>query len=201
MKGRNRKTLWLFVALCTMVILTTGCTATWISAIGAALPSLSALVTAIATFIAALSGKTVTTAVSNAIAKITADIQTQITNAQTLISAYKNSANQTLVGEISAVLNAIVANLSSILTGANITDAATVGKLAQLVGLGVAAIQAVIALIPLLTPAAAALTEGEVKTLELHHNAFKSTYNSIRTTPANPPSGDVDAALATLQPM
>ena len=195
-----RRTHLLLLCLCLCVVCLTGCTSTWITAVGAALPTLSALVTAIATFIAALAGKTVAQNVSDAIAKITADVQAQITNVQAIIAAYKASPDPTLLGEIKTVLNAVLANLSSILTDFSIVDSSTVSKLAQLVGLGVAAVQAILALVPLLSPAkTATLTEDEAKTLELHHSAFKATYNHIRTTVTG--ETDVDAALATLEPM
>lgn len=199
-----RRTHLLLLCLCLCVVCLTGCTSTWITAVGAALPTLSALVTAIATFIAALAGKTVAQNVSDAIAKITADVQAQITNVQAIIAAYKATPNPTLLGEISAVLNAILANLASILTGFSIVDSSTVARLAQLVGLGVAAVQAILALVPLLVPGPGVggipeLSEAQKKTLGLHQSAFKATYNTIRTAPSG--SVEVDAALATLKPM
>ncbi len=199
-----RRTHLLLLCLCLCVVCLTGCTSTWITAVGAALPTLSALVTAIATFIAALAGKTVAQNVSDAIAKITADVQAQITNVQAIIAAYKATPNPTLLGEISAVLNAILANLASILTGFSIVDSSTVARLAQLVGLGVAAVLAILALVPLLVPGPGVggipeLSEAQKKTLGLHQSAFKATYNTIRTAPSG--SVEVDAALATLKPM
>ena len=199
-----RRTHLLLLCLCLCVVCLTGCTSTWITAVGAALPTLSALVTAIATFIAALAGKTVAQNDSDAIAKITADVQAQITNVQAIIAAYKATPNPTLLGEISAVLNAILANLASILTGFSIVDSSTVARLAQLVGLGVAAVLAILALVPLLVPGPGVggipeLSEAQKKTLGLHQSAFKATYNTIRTAPSG--SVEVDAALATLKPM
>jgi uncharacterized protein (DUF697 family) len=199
---RLRKSHLLLLCLCLSVVCLTGCTATWLTAVGAALPTLAALVKAISTFIAALSGKTIADNVSAAITKITDAIQAQITNVQALIAAYKASADQTTLGEIKAVLTSIVSNLGSILTGFSITDSSTVSKLAQLVGLGVAAVQAILALVPLLMPAKGTqveLTPVEVIILEAHNKVFKSTYNTIIKTP----SGQVfvDEALATLKPM
>jgi uncharacterized protein (DUF697 family) len=162
-----------------VVSLLTGCTAAWLGAVSAMLPSIVTLVEAIVAFATGLSGKTVSVATLNFIQKVALDIKGEITNAQTLIAAYKNSPDNSTLGSLTAVFNSIVANLGSILSNANITDSATVGKLTQLVGLGVAAVQAVLGLIPLvignMTKFAAKEETGSGLSLMLYPRQIKSS--------------------------
>lgn len=131
------------------ILFMTGCTSAWIGAIGGLLPSIQAVVTAIVAFIAALQGKTVSSATNAAIQKWQQNVATEIANAQTIIAAIKQGATPTLLSEFQAVMQSVLQQFNSILAGVDVTDPSTVAKLTQFVGLGVAALNAILALIPM----------------------------------------------------
>ena len=83
----------IFVLMIALVAMTCACTATWLSLLSAALPSIATLVQAIAAFIAGLSGKTVATSVETFVNKVAQDIAGQIQNIQDLISAAARNCN------------------------------------------------------------------------------------------------------------
>lgn len=183
-----------------------GCSAAWLGAVSNLLPFVESAVSAAIAFVLALEGKTVPANVSAAIQKIGDDIATEITNVQTLIATYKASASTTLLGEIQAVFQGILANLSSILSGFQVTDSTTVAKLGQLVGLAVAAVQAILALIPLVqaklaTPGVTReeleaddqFAADQVKNVE---KGLKEGYVAVVTTHTT--NADVNTALDTL---
>lgn len=189
------------------VCLVTGCTAAWLSAISALLPALATAVDAVAEFVVALEGKTLSSAFVAGVQKVVSDIQTEITNLQTIIASVSGTVTASVTQQIQTVLQAIVANLGSILSGADITDSSTVTKLTQLIGIGVSAVQAILALIPVLlarltaTPApdeaelhqADQLAAGSLKHV---HDGLREAYKTVRDTPTT--SADVNTALAAL---
>jgi hypothetical protein len=192
-----RKSHLLLLCLCLSMVMLTGCTATWITALGAAIPGISALITAIATFVAALAGKTVSASVAAAIKKYTADALAELQNLASIISAVAGAVTQDTIGKISVALNAVLTNLQGILTSANITDSATLSKLSMLIGLGVAAVQAALALIPLIAVKnTAPLSTAELTVLDHHMKGFKAEYHVIQSTLTG--QVDVDAALAEM---
>lgn len=148
----NWKGFWrTFCILYSIVLVATlmsGCTATWIGAISALLPALDAAVVAIVSFVKNLEGKTISASVSAAIQKVVSDIQTQLQNLSSLISAAQ-SGGASVISQIGAVLNSILSNLGSILSGLNISDSSTLQKITELVGLAVSAVQAILAIVPL----------------------------------------------------
>lgn len=182
-----------------------GCSAAWLGAVSALLPALEAAVSAAIAFIMALEGKTVPPAVTAAIKKIGDDIAAEVTQVQQLIAAYKSAASTGTLSQIQATMQAIVTNLGAILTGASITDSSTVAKLTALVGLAVAAAQAVIGLIPLVTGALTSgastqVLEAQDKEAAAHitsaHSALQQAYVTIHNTPTE--NADVNSALSAL---
>lgn len=194
-----------YYAVFLIMLFCAGCSAAWLGAVSALLPALEAAVGAAISFVLALEGKTVPPAVAAAIKKIGDDIATEISNVQALIAAYKSSASTGLLSQIQAVFNAIGANLASILTGLNVTDSSTVSKITQLVALATAAVQAILALVPMVIvklesgaspeelgredKIASAAVQVTTKTL-------KETYVSIVSEYTENP--DVNAALDSL---
>jgi hypothetical protein len=200
----------LFESILLLACVLCGCTAAWLSAVDALLPALAGAVGAIAAFVKSLDGKTLSADFTAKVQQIQQDIATEITNVQTLIADFKNAATGaqgSILTQIQAVFQGILSNLSSILSGAGITDASTTSKLTQLIGLAVAAAQAVIALLPLV---ASKLQSGEpVAQLEADDRmaaaavkqtteSLKEAYVIIRTEPT--PNPDVNAALEALPP-
>ena len=140
-----------FSIIALLVIGNVACTAAWLAAVSAMLPSIEALATAVLAFVAGLQGKSISEATAAAIARIGADIKGEIVNGQVLIADFQTSQDTALLGKISAVFQGILASFQSILANASITDAATVSKLTQLVGFAIAAVTAVLGLIPLVS--------------------------------------------------
>lgn len=199
-----RRFLLVFTVLQVCVLLG-GCTAAWLSAVNSLLPALQTAVSAVVAFIAALEGKTVSTAFVDAAKRVQADVAASITNAQTLIGDFQKTASTGLLSQIQAVFQGIVDNLNSILTGLSITDSATVNKLTALVGLAVAAAQSIVALIPVVyakleSGASHAALEAEDKVasnaIGEAHKLLKSTYHAIVSEPTE--SEPVNAALSVL---
>lgn len=199
---------FLFVSsLIWVVCVCAGCTASWIGAINALLPALGTAVEAIAEFIAGLEGKTLSAEFVAGVNKIIADIQTELQNLSTVLASITGTVTETVTQQIETILNAVVTNLGSILSGANITDSATVTKLTQLIGIGVSAVEAILALIPVLlarlqaTPAPdekelGALDQSATHNFHHIHDGLKSAYRVIIDNPTD--SADVNATLKAL---
>jgi len=203
MKVNWKKFAALFV-LFNFVLLSAGCTASWIGAVSALLPALSAAVSAILSFVLSLSGKTVPPSVTAAIQKIVDDVQAQLQNVSTLITQVQ-AGGTTVIGEIGAALNAVLANLSSILSGLSITDSATIQKITEFVGLAVSAVRAILAIVPLAqqklseSPSEAhleAFDKATASNIKNQHKALQAGYKVIVTTKTA--SMDVNSALASL---
>lgn len=195
----------LVFCICQIALFASGCTAAWIGAVDGLIPALSAAASAIFAFVASLEGKTVPASVNTAIQKVGADVQTQLTNLQTLLSAAASNTTAGIPAQISAVLNTIIQDLQSILTGFSITDPATTSKLTQFVELAVVAAQAVLGLLPLLasklaSTASPAMLEhaDKVAASTLNHakQTLDETYQVIISEHTE--SVDVNAALDAL---
>jgi hypothetical protein len=196
-----------FFVFCIMqvALMLAGCSAAWLGAVSALLPALEAAISAAVAFVVALEGKTVPASVSASIQALGNDIAAQIANVQTLIADYKAAATTGLLSQIQAVFQGILTNLDSILSGFNVTDLSTVSKLTQLVGLAVAAVQAILGLIPLVQAKLASgapkaeleaddqFAANQVKGFE---KGLKEGYVEIVTTPTA--NADVNVALASL---
>jgi len=204
MKFNLRKFATVFILL-NAVLFMGGCTASWIGAIQALMPAINAAISAVFAFIAALEGKVIPENVMAAIQKIQDDISASLTNLSTLIADATANASATVVQEIEAVANSIVSNLNSILSGLSVTDPSTIGKITNLVGLAVAALEAILAILPLAmkafsTTMSAKELESADKSLahnfKATHKAIKDAYHVTVSTPTVNP--EVNLALATL---
>jgi hypothetical protein len=202
MKLNWKKFLAVFV-LCNVVFLISGCSVSWIGAIQALMPAISAAISAAFAFISALEGKTIPASVTAAIAKIEADVTASLQNAQTILASITSNPSATVLQQVEAVFQAIVSNMNSILSGLSITDQSTIGKITSLVGLAVAAVEAVLGLIPLAMKASALSVAEQVHadkaatvSIKNTHHVLQSTYHQVVSTPTE--SVDVNAALASL---
>jgi hypothetical protein len=183
--------------ICASLLLLCGCSATWVGALAAGLPTLLGMVTGIAAFIAALIGKTIPADVSTEMQTITGDVDTELQNAESLISQYQSAPGTNLIAQIQAILTGVIAKLGSILSGFNITDPETLSKLTVMIGLAVEAAQALLALIPLLTAAALQPSGPALAALRSYHSNLKKAWNNIVSAKTGNP--DVDAALANVK--
>lgn len=204
----DKKVFWRVFALSMIIeacLFLAGCTSAWLTAVSGMLPAIAAVCSAAVAFVSALQGKTVSAAFTAAVKKWQSNIASEISNAQALIASIKQGATTTLISQFQSVMQGVLSEFNSILAGMDITDSATVAKFTQFVGLGIAAINAVLALIPLaLTKLQAKAPKDELKhydalagkTTQSAVNLMKETYAAILAEPtANP---DVNAALDQL---
>jgi hypothetical protein len=186
-------------------LFSTGCTAAWITAVNALLPSLGAVVAAVLSFIAALQGKTVSAATYAAIQKWQGNLTTSITDVEAIVASIKKSATTALLAQFQAAMQAVLQQFNSLLGTVDITDSATIAKLTQFLALGVAAINAILALIPMAIAKLKAKASAEELKLydNLSASAIKSAESTMRETYVaivmeHTANADVNAALDAL---
>jgi hypothetical protein len=204
MKINWNRFCFVFVVLMSVFYLT-ACTAAWLAAINGMLPGIESVVAAIVSFVVALEGKTVSPATVLKIQQWEADVSTQITNAQNIIAQYQAAASTGLLSQLQAVMQGIMTSLNSILTGLNITDSTTVAKITQFLALGVAAVSAVLALIPMaMTKLDSKASNAELLQYDkLGANAMNNVTKTMKETYAaiiqeKTSNLDVNAALDSL---
>lgn len=204
----NAQRFWRVFALLTILeclLLCVGCSSTWLTAVSGLLPSIAAIANTVLAFIAGLQGKTVSPATQSAIQKWQANVAQLVSDAQTLITQIQQNASATLISQLQTAMTTISGEFNSILSSVDITDSATVAKLTQFLSLGIAAVNAVLAFIPMVAAKLAAKAPME----ELRHydaiaggatmsslKVVKETYKAIVETPTGEP--EVDAVLGTL---
>jgi len=198
----NWKKFALVFLLCNAVLFISGC-GSWVGAIQALMPAISAAISAIFSFIAALEGKTIPASVQAFVQKLEADITTELQNVATILSTISTNASATVLQQVEAVFQAIVANLGSILSGLNVSDSSTIAKITSLVGLAVAAVEAVLGLIPLAMKAEALsiaeklhADKAATTSIKNTHKVLQQTYHEVVTSPTD--SVEVNTALAAL---
>ena len=200
----NWKRFVVFFLLFNVVLFLCGC-GNWVGAIQALMPAIQLAISALFSFIAALTGKTIPASVTAFVQKIEADVSTELQNVASILATISANASATILQQIETVFQSIVSNLNSILAGLNITDASTIGKITNLVGLAIASVEAVLTLIPLAMHAtAASLSKKELlaadkaatANIKAAHKAIQNAYHVTVTTPTA--NVDVNTALETL---
>ena len=200
----NWQRFFLIFALTQIVLFASGCTAAWITAAQGLVPLISGGVSAILSFVLALQGKTLTTEQTAGIQKITADVNTQLTNLSTLLADAAKNATAGIVSQIQSVLSGITANLQSILSGFNVTDPATTSKLTEFVQLAIAAVGAILTVVNgvgVLLPHMGNLSQQALEDGDKHAATFlgnakqgiEQAYSVARNTPTA--SVEVNEAL------
>ena len=204
---RKFGTTFLFLyAVLLIVTLASGCSAAFLGAINALIPALEAAITAAVSFVVALEGKTVSASVSSTIQAWGTKVSGLIANLQSIITAAAGQSSAGFISQIQAAMQAILSAITSILPEFNVTDSATVSKFTELLGLGVAAVQAILGFIPLVQAklATPGITneqlEAEDKVAKVHienaHKTLQSTYKVIRSEETA--SADVNEALTAM---
>lgn len=203
----NWQRFFLVFALLQLVAYGAGCTAAWVTAAQGLVPLISAAVSAILAFASSLQGKTLTAEQTADIQKVTADVNTQLSNLSTLLTDAAKNATAGIVSQIQAVLKDITANLQSILSGFSVTDPATTSKLTEFVQLAVAAVSAVLTVVThvgLLVPHIADLSKESLavsdklasESLTNAKHGIEQAYLVTRNTPTYSPAVN-EALLAT----
>ena len=191
------------LALCLTLVLG-GCSTAWI---GQAEEIVSALMPAAANLVAlvaALEGKTVSTADLQMIQNVGSQVGTDLQLIQSLIAAYQkaDAAGQAgILNQIESAINAAQGNLQGLLAGLHIKDAATQAKITAVVGLLLSEVQALAAVVPLVkgtnAPPLAKNARNGAPKAPLAAGEFVSSYNATLT--AKTGNADVDRVTAGLK--
>ena len=191
------------LALCLTLVLG-GCSTAWI---GQAEEIVSALMPAAANLVAlvaALEGKTVSTADLQMIQNVGSQVGTDLQLIQSLIAAYQkaDAAGQAgILNQIESAINAAQGNLQGLLAGLHIKDAATQAKITAVVGLLLSEVQALAAVVPLVkgtnAPLLAKNARNGAPKAPLAAGEFVSSYNATLT--AKTGNADVDRVTAGLK--
>jgi hypothetical protein len=169
----------------------------WVSAANALWPAITTAVTAIFSFLTNLS-------ISNpTLLKIQQDVEAALTEGKTILAELAQDTSTTVVAKFENVLNAIVQSLDQILTGVGVTDPTKLSTLEKLIALGVAALQAVLGILPLASKVGslndlelAHADKAASTSLKLTHQVLQHSYHALVSTS----TGDIatDEALAAL---
>jgi hypothetical protein len=189
--------------LCGMLI-TTGCSSTWLTEaeqiVGVLIPATANIVTLVATLRGNVSAADLQT-VQSAGAEAGADLQLM----QSLIAQYQKAdavARPGLLNEIQAAVSATQSTLNGLLPALHIKDAVTQAKITAVVGILLSEVQSVAAIVPLVKPNASAgmrkLAEKQIKKqAPMTANEFVGSYNATMT--AKTGNAELDHATAGLR--
>jgi hypothetical protein len=193
------------LVLCFALVLA-GCSAQWI---GAAEEIVAALIPATSNIVAlvlALQGKETSAGDLQLIQNAAAQAGTDLQMIQSLIVAYEKAdvaARPGILEKIQSSVASVQMNLQGLLQGMHIKDAATQTKVAAVIGIVLAEVQSLAALVPVMkaAPASAQVTRaGGTNTrprAPLSAEQFVSSYNSTLT--AKTGNTDVDGATPALK--
>lgn len=206
-RKRSCRRLGVAVVLC-MTMIWSACSTDWIGEAEQIVAALIPAASNIVALVAALQGKSVSATdlqtIQNAGAQAGADLQL----IQSLIAAYQKAdaaAKPGILNQIESAIGAVQGNLSGMLQGLHIKDAATQTKIEAVVGLVLAEVQSLAAIVPVVAPAVsakearipgAAVRAGQPRA-PLSANEFVKSYNSTLT--AKTGNAALDQVTAGLQ--
>jgi hypothetical protein len=203
MRDRNVLRGGLALVLCLAIALA-GCSTAWI---GQAEEIVAALVPAAANLVAlvaALQGKTVSTADMQTIQNAGAQVGVDLQLVQSLIAAYQKAdatAQPGILNQIESAINAAQGNLQGLLPALHITDAATQAKITAVVGILLSEVQALAAVVPLVKNQSSVVGRQSVgqafAKAPLSAGEFVKSYNATMT--AKTGNADVDRETAGLK--
>ena len=208
-KSRVYRGLMAMVLCLTMVL--SGCSTDWISQAEQIVAALIPAAANIVTLVAVLQGRGVSAGDMSVIQNAGAQAGTDLQLIQSLIAAYQKAdaaAKPGILNQIQSALGAVEGNLKGLLPALHIQDAATQAKISAVVGILLAEVQSVAAIVPVVTgqgPAASGQGSVEAKLSvkpgapkpPLSARAFVSTYNAAMT--ARTGNAQLDQATAGLQ--
>ena len=188
MRGRSGVYRGLMAMVLCLTIALGGCSSDWI---GQAEQIVAALIPAaanIVVLVSALEGRGVSAGdmqvIQNAGAQAGADLQL----IQSLIAAYQKAdaaAKPGILNQIQSALGAVEGNLGGLLPALHIQDAATQAKISAVVGILLAEVQSLAAIVPLVTGQAAARAQRSEKPsarrAPLSAREFVDSYNAAMT--------------------
>lgn len=179
----TRRTRLAAVMLCGLMIWN-ACSTAWINEaeqiISALLPGVANLLT----LAAALDGSSVSPTDLQTIQNAGAQAQADLQQLQSLVTEYQkasSSAQSGLLNQIQTEINAVQLNLGGLLPALHIKDAATQAKVAAVIGVLLAEVQSIAAIVPLANgsaPAAMAALAKQPMKAQLSAHEFVKAYNA-----------------------
>ena len=193
----------LALVLCVTMMLA-ACSTEWIGqeeVVAALIPA----ATNIVALVAALEGKSVSATDLQTIQKAGTQAGADLQLIQSLITAYQTAAETAkpgILNQIQTAIGAVQANLQGLLPALHIQDAATQAKITAVVGIVLAEVQSLAAIVPLVSGNAATLATKSAATarhprLRLTASEFVKSYNSTLT--AKTGNAELDRVTAGLQ--
>ena len=192
------------LVLC-MTITLAACSTAWIAEAEQVVAVLIPAATNIVTLVAALQGKSVSAGDLKTIQAAGAQAGADLQLIQALIAAYQTAdatAKPGLLNQIQTAIGAVQTNLQGLLPALHIQDTATQTKITAVVGIVLAEVQALAAIVPLVNPNAspAMMARAAAQTKKqapLTASEFVKSYNATLT--AKTGNADLDRATAGLQ--
>jgi hypothetical protein len=183
----------------------TACSTAWIGEAEQIVAALTPGVANLVTLVATLEGEDTSAADVQTAQSAGAQVEGDLQLLQSLITQYQKAdvaAQSGLLNQIQAEVSAVEANLGGLMTGLHIKDKATQAKITAVVGVLLAEVQSVAAILPASVTGAPSATmvfaEARLRTkAPLTANAFVGSYNKIMT--ARTGEARLDRAAASLQ--
>lgn len=174
-------------------LITTGCSAQWISVALADLPVLTQMALNIAALVSTLqSGKQLTPAEALAIQNISAEASKDLTLLQALYNSYKANPSPDILQKIESLIQDTNQNLPALLQAAHINDPALSARITAAVNLILTTVSSFASLIPQ-APTAAPRTARQTTAIPRAKD-LKRQWNQQVCAPSGNPA--LDAALA-----
>jgi hypothetical protein len=192
----------LALVLCVTITLA-GCSTQWIGQAEAVVAALIPAAMNIVALVAALQGKSVSAGDLQTIQKAGAQAGADLQLVQSLITAYQTAAETAkpgIVNQIQEAIIAVQANLQGLLPALHIQDAATQAKITAVVGIVLAEVQSLAAIVPLVSgnaPAAKNAARMGRSQIPLTASEFVQSYNATLT--AKTGNAELDRVTAGLQ--
>jgi hypothetical protein len=205
MKGSNRLGQAVLALVLCMTITLAACSTEWIGQAEQVVAALIPAATNIVALVAALEGKSVSAGDLQTIQKAGAQAGADLQLIQSLIATYQTAAETTkpgILNQIQTAINAVQANLQGLLPALHIQDAATQAKITAVVGIVLAEVQSLAAIVPLVRGNASPAMMDQAakqtkKQLPLTASEFVKSYNATLT--AKTGNAGLDRATAGLQ--
>ena len=213
-KKRDHGRWGVAVVLC-MTMIWSGCSTDWIGEAEQIVAALIPAASNIVALVAALEGKSVSATDLQTIQSAGAQAGADLQLIQSLIAAYQKAdaeAKPGILNQIQSAIGMVQGNLSGMLKGLHIKDAATQTKITAVVGLVLAEVQSLAAIVPVVTgaPTTVAIAKDQSPHPVAHNatrvghpraplsaNEFVQSYNS--TLIAKTGNEELDRVTAGLQ--
>lgn len=173
------------------------CNASWITEAQAIIAAMVSATGVIAQLIALLTDSTVPATVAADLQVISSRITASLQVVSTLIAQYNATNASGTIAKINEALALVQQDAAAFLTALGVSNPALVSKVNVFIGLIVAEVQSIEAIIPILTTATPGELEKLVAQRQMNHKAFKKAFNEAIS--ASTGDAAVDTALRELK--